>query len=225
MLIIYREKIRNVSFAYFVLIIGFLPVSGLVPFIFQNWSTVADRYMYISMIGVALFVGAAFKYFSFKPLKFLILALIALLAADTAFIQVPVWKNNITLWSHCIEKTPIEANAYYNRGNEFMRLKMYDAANCDFENAVSLDASFTKALYKKGYLLLGQKKFENALIYFNAILEIDPDFAIAYVSKAVTYYYLKEYNNAWDEIRKAQIHGVEVNTHFMKTLANASREK
>ncbi len=225
LLIAYRKRIKNVSFAYFVFIIGFLPVSGLVPFIFQNWSTVADRYIYISMIGMALLVGAVYRYFSYKPLKFLIIALIALLAADTALIQVPVWKNNLTLWSHCIEKTPIEANAYYNRGNAFMRLKMYDAANADFENAVTYDTGFTKALYKKGYLLLGQKNFDEALEYFNSVLKIDSEFAIAYISKAVVYYYLKEYDKAWDEIRKAQIRGIEVNSHFMKTLAKASQEK
>lgn len=174
---------------------------------------------------MALLVGAVYRYFSYKPLKFLIIALIALLAADTALIQVPVWKNNLTLWSHCIEKTPIEANAYYNRGNAFMRLKMYDAANADFENAVTYDTGFTKALYKKGYLLLGQKNFDEALEYFNSVLKIDSEFAIAYISKAVVYYYLKEYDKAWDEIRKAQIRGIEVNSHFMKTLAKASQEK
>lgn len=222
---IYHRKIKNVSFAYFVFIIGFLPVSGLVPFIFQNWSTVADRYIYISMIGVALFAGVVYRYFTFTPVRILIAALVVILAADTAFIQVPVWKNNITLWSHCIEKTHTEANAYYNRGNEFMRLKMYDAANTDFENAVNLDTSFTKALYKKGYLLLGQKNFNEALDYFNTVLEIDSEFNIAYVSKAVVYYYLKKYDKAWEEIRKAQIRGIEVNSHFMETLAKASQGK
>ena len=52
LLIAYRKRIKNVSFAYFVFIIGFMPVSGLVPFIFQNWSTVADRYMYLSLIHI-----------------------------------------------------------------------------------------------------------------------------------------------------------------------------
>ena len=225
LLIIYRRKIKNVSFAYFVFIIGFLPVSGLVPFIFQNWSTVADRYMYISMIGIALLTGAVYRHFSFKPLRILIIALILILAVDTALFQVPVWKNNISLWSHCIKKTPTEANAYYNRGNAYMRKKLYERANTDFERAVALDNSFTKALYKKGYLLLGQKKFDESLKYFNSILEIDPEFAIAYVSKAVVYYYIKEYDNAWDEILKAQIRGIEVNPDFMETLANASQKK
>ena len=115
--------------------------------------------------------------------------------------------------------------AYYNRGNAYMRKKLYERANTDFERAVALDNSFTKALYKKGYLLLGQKKFDESLKYFNSILEIDPEFAIAYVSKAVIHYYLKEYDKAWDEIRKAQIRGIEVNPDFMETLANASQKK
>src|SRR2546427_6732167 len=37
-----------------VFIVGVLPVSGLIPFDFQRVSTVADRYLYLSMLGPAM---------------------------------------------------------------------------------------------------------------------------------------------------------------------------
>ncbi len=37
-----------------VFVAGLLPVLGLVPFAFQAYSTVADRYVYIAMLGPAL---------------------------------------------------------------------------------------------------------------------------------------------------------------------------
>ncbi len=37
-----------------IFVVGVLPVSGLVPFTFQYISTVADRYLYLSMLGPAL---------------------------------------------------------------------------------------------------------------------------------------------------------------------------
>jgi len=106
-----------------------------------------------------------------------------------------------------------------------MHLKMYDQANADFEQALSLDSSFTKALYKKAYLMLGKKQFTRSLEYFNSILEIDPEFAKAYLGRAIVYYYLKDYDRSWDEVHKAQHRGLEVNEHFLTTLSKASQNK
>jgi len=222
LLYIKRRKFPLALFAFLVFIFGFLPVSGLVSFIFQNWSTVADRYLYIPMLGIALIVGYVVSSLSNKLLLFSFLFLILILGLTSALVHVPVWESNISLWSHCMEVTPQEANAYYNRGNEYLRNKEYELANKDFEQAISLDSSFHKALYKKGFLLLGQKKFDEAIEYFDAILSLDPEFAIAYTAKAVAYFYKKEYDKAWLEIENARRRGVQVNTHFIKKLKVAS---
>lgn len=221
-LIIKRKRIPVVLFSFLVFIIGFLPVSGLVPFIFQNWSTVADRYLYIPMIGVAFLVTFFLTEFPKNIFKILFISLTIMCGILSSLVYVPVWESNLTLWSHCIQETPQEANAYYNRGNAYLRHKEYEKANRDFEKAIARDPSFRKALYKKGLLLLGHKKFDEAIKYFDTILFLDPEFAIAYIGKAVAYYYEKDYDKAWLEIENAQKRGIIVNEHFIKTLKKAS---
>ena len=54
----FRKKIPLVVLGAGLFLLGFLPVSGLKEFHFQDWSTVADRYMYLSMLGVALAFGS-----------------------------------------------------------------------------------------------------------------------------------------------------------------------
>ena len=44
-----------------------LPVLGLVPFVYQGYSTVADRYMYLAMIGPALILAGALSRIQFSP--------------------------------------------------------------------------------------------------------------------------------------------------------------
>jgi len=220
-LFIKRKRIPFVLFAFLVFITGFLPVSGIVPFIFQNWSTVADRYLYIPMIGIAFLITFFLTKYPQRIFKILCAILVIIYGILSSVVYLPVWESNLRLWSHCIEVTPQEANAYYNRGNAFLRQKEYGKANRDFEKAIELDPSFRKALYKKGFLLLGQKKFDAAIDYFDAILSLDPEFAIAYTAKAVAYYYKKEYEKAWLEVNKARSRGIPVNAHFIKTLNNA----
>ncbi len=221
-MLIKKKKLFWVLFAFSIFVVGFLPVSGIIPFIFQNWSTVADRYVYIPMIGIAFLVSYVFSRHPNKILGAFILILAAIFCLRTFFIHLPVWKKNLTLWTHCIEVTPQEPNAYYNRGNAYMQDKDYERANKDFEKAIQLNPSFNKALYKKGFILLGMKQFDKALEYFDTILSLDPEFAIAYTAKAVAYYYKKEYEKSWIEVGNARKRGIHVNDDFIRALEAAS---
>jgi hypothetical protein len=50
------NRLLKAAFTWFV--IALLPVLGLIPFGYQDYSTVADRYVYLAMAGVALAVAA-----------------------------------------------------------------------------------------------------------------------------------------------------------------------
>ncbi|SMN11394.1 hypothetical protein SPBRAN_1666 [uncultured Candidatus Thioglobus sp.] len=54
-------------FSVLLLIAGFFTTSGLVSFAFQKYSLVADRYLYFSMIGVALLVASILFKTNKKP--------------------------------------------------------------------------------------------------------------------------------------------------------------
>ena len=56
----YHKKWLMAPLAIFV--VGFLPVLGIKPFLFQNISTVADRYSYLSMLGPALAITFLFSW-------------------------------------------------------------------------------------------------------------------------------------------------------------------
>jgi len=78
--------------------LGLLPAWAAVAHV----GAVVDRYMYLPMVGLAWAVAAAAQ----RPMarKFIILGLVGLtyLAAR----QVPVWKNDATLWRAAIERAP-----------------------------------------------------------------------------------------------------------------------
>src|SRR5207302_490970 len=51
---LWRPGRRWLGAAALLLLAGLLPVLGLVPFEFQGYSTVADHYMYLAMLGPSL---------------------------------------------------------------------------------------------------------------------------------------------------------------------------
>ena len=81
-------------FAAVLFVAGFFTTSGFVDFSFQKLSLVADRYVYFAMIGVALAVAnlADRKYW-----RVLLLGVLLIFAALSAFRQIPIWQNPIKL--------------------------------------------------------------------------------------------------------------------------------
>lgn len=95
-----RKGLRVYLLCLGVFVLGFLPVSGLVPFSFQRISTVADRYMYFALLGPSLAVAL----FLARPLApqvrrltmacFAVAAVILLLAT---FRQTQLWSDEVSL--------------------------------------------------------------------------------------------------------------------------------
>lgn len=88
--------------------LGYAPVSGLTPFRFQEISTVADRYVYYSMFGAALAVGA---FYSRLQKRFLVVAwvfggaLLCWLVVQT-HAQATLWGGEKSLMEHNMALTP-----------------------------------------------------------------------------------------------------------------------
>lgn len=95
-----------------------LPVLGLVPFHYQRLSTVADRYVYVAMLGPSLalaFALAAYQNVAPMLLRLtsatFVAGLIALLAALSAR-QARFWQNAQLLYQRVLEIDPSSEVAY-----------------------------------------------------------------------------------------------------------------
>ena len=83
-----------------------LPVLGLVPFGYSEYSFVADRHVYLASIGAALLAALALD--ALRPRAAVALGaavLVAGLALLTAR-QIGVWRNSVVLWSTALAYQP-----------------------------------------------------------------------------------------------------------------------
>jgi hypothetical protein len=78
-------------------------VLGLVRFDFQRISTVADHYLYLSMLGVAMLVGVGVRQFAW--VRWLAIGVIVVFSV-ISMIQTRVWADHLTLMRHTFSKTP-----------------------------------------------------------------------------------------------------------------------
>jgi tetratricopeptide (TPR) repeat protein len=199
----FRKKIPLVVLGAGLFLLGFLPVSGLKEFHFQDWSTVADRYMYLSMLGVALAFGSIASTMNQKWKWSLLGGLILLLGGRSYFVQVPVWKDRIQLWSHAISVKPNASKALKNRGTAYLEKKEYNKAVLDFDQALKIEPDFAEAFYARGLAHLRMENLDPALADFNNAIKYRPHYPEAFNNKGVVHNRKGEKEKALENFKQA----------------------
>ncbi|MDP9174737.1 MAG: hypothetical protein M3O30_12840 [Planctomycetota bacterium] len=91
-LLIWRSRQPRLWAAGLVFLAGVLPVLGLTSFVFQYYSTVADRYVYVAMLGVSIGVAWFMANFA-NRIVIPVFAAILVALACVSFTQAGVWQN------------------------------------------------------------------------------------------------------------------------------------
>jgi tetratricopeptide (TPR) repeat protein len=118
-LLVWKPK-RELIAAGLLLVIAIAPVLGLTPFLFQYYSTVADHYLYVAMIGPALALAWVVWRWDAKWVRVTVgMALVVL--ALLSIRQAGVWRNDETLFAHTIHVNPNSFSSHHNLGSYLVR--------------------------------------------------------------------------------------------------------
>jgi tetratricopeptide (TPR) repeat protein len=157
-----------------VFVAGTLPVLGIVPFVFQAYSTVADRYVYIAMLGPALGVGAAVQWLQsqwrVRAVGILVFALLGWCSAA----QVRVWQNTETLFAHTLRVNPRSTLAHNNLGLTIAQQGRFAEAVEHFQMALTLKPNATEAHYNLAKVSMLQGHYDTAIAHFTIALQLRP---------------------------------------------------
>jgi tetratricopeptide (TPR) repeat protein len=200
----FRKKYPLIILGSVLFVFGIVTVSGLIRFDFQGWSNVADRYVYISMFGIALILSAFLEQMSFNKKYIFLICSISLIGLSlVSWLQIPVWRNDLTLWSNGIKKVPQNSFSWNNRGVYYFGQKQYNEALTDFQKSLELDSDFSHPYYNKALILIELNKFDEAIFNLNKAilydLNNDKDF---FIKRAETYIKTKEYEKAIQDYQR-----------------------
>ncbi|MDH7569305.1 MAG: tetratricopeptide repeat protein [Armatimonadota bacterium] len=155
-----------------------LPVLGLVPFAFQRYSTVADRYVYLAMLGPALALAEALCRARSRFLPVIAAVGLASLAACSAF-QVLHWHNDATLWTYTLQHNPRSWFAYHNLGTALQEEgKMQEAMEC-YRRALEVRPDSPETHANMGTLEERWGNLAAARQHFEAAVRLMPDWPLA----------------------------------------------
>lgn len=210
----FRKRNPVLLIAVSVFVIAILPVSGLIPFIFQGVSTVADRYLYLAMLGPAIIFSWLFKQ-SQKKRVLLILAVLFLLIIKT-ILQTKIWRNSYTLFTHTIKINPISWIAYNNLGVYFQKQGEIEKATTYYTKALEINPDYVQALLNMGYMFQIKGRFDESLKFYKKALKVKPDFVDAYNNIGIILAIKRDYKEALNYFTRA----IKINPNFAKAYYN-----
>ncbi|MGA3280056.1 MAG: tetratricopeptide repeat protein [Smithella sp.] len=166
-----------------------VPVIGIVQ---VGDQVMADRYTYISLIGLFIMVAWSVPDFlkKWKYREEILLAsaaLIILCISVITWTQVGYWQNSITLYDHTLKVTDNNWLIYNSRGTAYNGLGNYRQAIEDYDRAIKINPDYADTYNNRGVGYIGLGHYRQAIEDFNMAIRLKPDYATAYYNRGSVY--------------------------------------
>lgn len=182
-----------------------VPVVGFVQ---AGVQAMADRYTYISSIGIFIMLAwgfaRLFRKWSFPKLPAAVLPgvlIVAMLICTR--MQLRYWRDSFTLFKHALDVTENNYIMHSNFGGALFQKGRFDEAIDHFEQALKINPVFADARRDIGFVLLKQQKTDQAIAAFEQALQMKKDWpeiynylGLAYAQKGQFEPAVEKYNHA-----------------------------
>jgi tetratricopeptide (TPR) repeat protein len=157
-----------------------LPVMNLLPMVVPM---MADRFLYLPSAGFALLLTGIPEALERKKGKgnpsikrglWVVLLAIGLANGVFTVLRNPVWKDEMTLFTRCVEQSPGSALARNNLGYVYYREGDWQRAEQEYRRAIALSPGFADPHATLGDILSKTGRYAEAVREYEAYLQYNP---------------------------------------------------
>jgi tetratricopeptide (TPR) repeat protein len=168
-----RHRYPWLTAAVALFVAGVLPVLGLTAFNFQAYSTVADRYMYLSMLGPALGLSQVLARYHTKTLQIVTL-LGLLLLGGVSLTQTRTWADTVPLLTHALDINPRSVVALNNMGIVMQWRKEPDKALSYYQALLKIKPDYAQAYSNMAPILMEKGNSREAIEMYRKAIKLEP---------------------------------------------------
>jgi len=154
-----------------VFILGVFPTLGFVPFLFQRFSTVADRYVYLAMLAPSLALAALLAVHS-RPATWIGSVLAIVIFGYLARQEIPHWQNSRRLYEYTLERQPRSLLSHFNLGPHDIEENRIADGIREFQAAYALDPKDERISVNLLSIYVNQGRWDEAIEIAFRIAEI-----------------------------------------------------
>ncbi len=194
------------SFIFFWLAFFLITLSPTLTPFRLNW-VVAERYLYLPMIGILALVGIGInklcQYPKLRHITYTLFVLVIISLSIRTIIRNIDWKNEDNLWIATGKTSPSSPNAHNNLGDVYGRAGDKQAALREFQKAIELKPGYGDAYHNLAntYRELGDS--DKALENYQDALKFNPNLWQSYQNMAAIYFEQKKFDLAVENLQKA----------------------
>ena len=191
--VILFRRFKEIAFGIWWFGITLGPVYNLI----QIFNPIAERYLYIPVIGFCLaapvvLYGLFSRTFSrpaaVKMAALIVVAVIAGVFANITLARHRDWKDGLTLWSKTVRQSPKSGVAHGSLGRAYQEQGLLDEAAAQYRMAVKLMPNHFKAYYNLATVYEQKGNFSQAVENLKKALSINPGYANAHYNLALLYH-------------------------------------
>ncbi len=164
-----------------------LSVESFVP----QSDVIFEHRLYLPMVGYSLFASYWLFFFLANKNRRLFIIVAILLVGSYSLLTYErnfVWKNERTLWTDVVQKSPKKARGYLNRGSAYEAVGLLDKAVLDYDQAIKIQPDFAEAYYNRGITHFSMGFPDQAVQDYDKAIGFKPDYADAYNNRGNAYY-------------------------------------
>jgi protein O-mannosyl-transferase len=199
------KKNKPVFFGLVLIIVPLLPVF-YIPALGEN--TFAERYLYLPSFGFVFLIALLLAWVRVnRPAVVGILIgtmlVIAGLYSAATITRNTVWRNDYTLFTDTVRKSP-DAKGPRNRlGGVYFNKGRIDEAIEQYEIALRLDPDSVISHYNLGLAFSSKGRIDEAIEQYEIALQLDPDFADAHNGLATSFFKKGQIDKAIEQYQVA----------------------
>jgi tetratricopeptide (TPR) repeat protein len=222
--VLLKNVFKEGIFCILWIIIYILPVSGMV----YTGVTILEHRLYGASIGFCLMLTIACKKLVCPILRNRFLhrygwqGILLLIIAGYACMTIErnkVWKDNVSVWSDSLEKTPNSLIALNNLSHALVKRGKYDLAITHLSRALTINPHAEKLHGNLGFAFYGKKDYPKALEAFNKVLQLNPQSIETYNNIGMIAKDTKDYKKAFACFQKA----IEMKPTFALAYINRAK--
>jgi len=167
--------------------VALAPVLGVIPFSFQDYSTVADQYMYLPLVGLAIAAAG-----SLRGRTALAVATVVLLGFGVrSFNQTLLWKDDLTLFTRVVAENPLSYAGHDTVARAYSLEGDYERALDHYQKSLAIEPANPASLNNVGETLFRMGAHQQAVAYYELVFARN-----APVGNSVSVYAMMHTNNA-----------------------------
>lgn len=191
------KRVPFVAVGWYWFVITLFPVAGIIiigPYL------IADRYAYISLIGIYMVVAWGINELikKFPDLKTVVSGVcicVLLVLTFLSWHQVAYWENSETLFKRALMVDPDNSVAHHNLATYYDHNKQYLKAVRHYEAAIRISPTYVEAYANLGNTCFKLQDYNKAVKNYLEATALNPKHAVANNNLGIAYRYLNDFEN------------------------------